>query len=193
MLEVADRKAAVLVAVRQEVQRGEIARRVVEEHVFRARVRGVDPPAFRAGVPVVDRRVELDAGIGRGPGRMGDAVPQFAGRHGLRHLAVGAADQLPVGAGQDAVEEVIGDPHRVVRVLPGDGQIGLGIPIRVVGAEVDRGVALAGELDHPLDIIFRDHRPAGGADLAFQRRVLRRVGALAAGRHDQVQVPRGEL
>src|SRR5690606_18268593 len=49
----------------EEVQRGEVAGRVVEEHVFRARVRRADGTGRRAGVPVVHRRVEVQARIGR--------------------------------------------------------------------------------------------------------------------------------
>ena len=67
------------IAELQQVQRREIAGRVVEEHIFRARIGGADGAARRAGVPVVDRRVELDAGIGRGPGGVADLVPQLAG------------------------------------------------------------------------------------------------------------------
>src|SRR5262249_56461080 len=41
-----------------------------------ARVRPVDPPVVRAGVPLVDRRVELHAGVGAAPGGEGDLVPE---------------------------------------------------------------------------------------------------------------------
>ena len=71
----------------QEIQRGEIAGRIVEEHVFRAGIGGADRPRRRAGVPIVDGGVELDAGIGRGPGRMGDLLPELARLQRLRHLA----------------------------------------------------------------------------------------------------------
>ena len=68
----------VLVAERQQVQRGEIAGRVVQEHVFRARIGRADFARGRAGVPVVDRGVELQAGIGAGPGGVADLLPQLA-------------------------------------------------------------------------------------------------------------------
>ena len=71
-------EAVVLVGELHQVQRGEIARRVVEEHVLRARVGGADRPRRRAGVPVVDGGVELDAGIGRLPGGVADRLPQVA-------------------------------------------------------------------------------------------------------------------
>src|SRR3712207_8973972 len=46
----------------------EVAGRVVDVHVLRARVRRVDPARVRAGVPVVDDRVVLDARVGALPG-----------------------------------------------------------------------------------------------------------------------------
>src|SRR4029079_10171010 len=100
---------------------------------------------------------------------------------GLCDRGVGAAGELPVGAGFDAFEEVVGDTHRVVRVLPGDGDIGFRFPIRVVGADVDRGDALARELDDAPDIVFRDHRAPRETDFALQRRVLRRVERVPTG------------
>ena len=67
------------IAELQQVQRGEIAGRVVQEHIFGARIGGADFAAGRAGVPVVDGGVELQAGIGRGPGGIADLFPQVAG------------------------------------------------------------------------------------------------------------------
>ncbi len=72
----------------QQVQRREIARRVVEEHVFRARVRRADRAGRRAGVPVVDGRVELNAGIGACPGGVTDLVPEVLRLDGFGDLAV---------------------------------------------------------------------------------------------------------
>ena len=90
----------------QQVQRREIAGRVVEEHVFRARIRGDDRARGRAGVPVVDGGVELQAGIGAGPGGVADLLPQIARLHGLGDLAVlGAPEQIPVAVGFDGLEE----------------------------------------------------------------------------------------
>jgi hypothetical protein len=51
----------------------------------------------------------------------------------------------------DGAQEAVGHPHGVVGVLAGDGEIGLRIPVGVVGIEGDRGIALAGELDDALD------------------------------------------
>ncbi len=83
------------IAELQQVQRGEIAGRVVEEHIFRARVRRADFAAGRAGVPVVDGGVELQAGIGGSPGGIADLVPKLARGQLFRHLAVDAPRQRP--------------------------------------------------------------------------------------------------
>ncbi len=45
-----------------QVDRGQVASRVVEEHILGARVAGIDAPAVGAGVPLVDRRVVLHSG-----------------------------------------------------------------------------------------------------------------------------------
>ena len=100
MLEAGDIEGAVGPAERQQVERRQVARRVVEEHVFRARVRRVDPPAGRAGVPFVDRRIELDARIGRLPGGFGDPVPQLAGVHRVGFFAGGPLEQGPFAVRQ---------------------------------------------------------------------------------------------
>ena len=81
---------AIALAELHQVQRRQIAGGVVEEHVFRARVRAADFAARRAGVPVIDRGVELDARIGAGPCGVGDLLPQLARLHRLGDLAAPA-------------------------------------------------------------------------------------------------------
>ncbi len=93
---------------RQQVRRREIAGGVVEEHVLGARIRGPDPPARRAGVPVVHRRVEVQARIRRGPGGLADPLPQVTGLEGLGDLPGGAGGELPVGIRLDGAQEVVG-------------------------------------------------------------------------------------
>ena len=184
----------------QEVQRGEVARRVVEEHVLGARVRGDDLAAGRAGVPVVDGGVVLQAGVGRVPGGVADLVPQVARLQNLVRLAGDAPGQRPVGIVLDAAQELVGDAHRVVGVLAGDGEVGVAVPIQRVGVERDVGKALAGVLDDLLDRGVRHEGAACQLDLALQRRVLLRVEAIVAralavdaGLEDGLQVLRQRL
>ncbi len=63
----------------QQVQAGQVAGGVVEEHVFAARIAGVDAGRVLRGVPAVDRGVVLHAGIAAMPGGFGDLVQQFFG------------------------------------------------------------------------------------------------------------------
>ena len=80
VLEGLDVEAAVVAAELHQVDRGQVAGRVVDVHVLGARVGGVDPARLRAGVPVVDRRVVLDARVGAAPGGVGDLAQQVARR-----------------------------------------------------------------------------------------------------------------
>ncbi len=198
MLEGVYVEAAVFVGERHQVQGRQIACRVVQEHVFRTRVRGVDTAAFGARVPIVDGGVELQARIGRGPGGITDLFPKVPGPHPFSHLAVGAPDQVPFAVLEHFFQERVVDPDRVVGVLSRYGQIGFGIPIGVVLGKLDFGVSLAGELNHPLHVAFRDHRPAAAEDRLLQGRVLLRIEAVLAfaflaGGHDFAQVLAGQL
>ncbi|CEG08204.1 hypothetical protein BN961_01618 [Afipia felis] len=173
--------AGVCVVERQEVGGGEVARRVVEEHVFRARVRRADVAGRLAGVPVVHRGVEVQAGIGGGPCGVADLFPQIAGLERLGDLAVGAADQIPRPVGFHRAQEVVLQRDGVVGVLAGDGEVGFRIPVGVVGVERNVGVALTRELDHALDHVVGHERAAGELDLTLQRRVLLGQVAVVAG------------
>ena len=86
---------------RDQVGGGEVTGGVVQEHVFRARIGRADVAGRLAGVPVVHGGVEVQAGIGRGPGGVADFLPEVAGLQRLRHLLVGAADQVPIAVGFD--------------------------------------------------------------------------------------------
>ena len=94
-----------LVAEGEQVQGREIAGGVVEEHIFRARVRGADRAGRGAGVPVVHRRVEMQARIGRWPGGVADLFPQLARLQRLHDLAVLAGGKVPVAVVLDGAQE----------------------------------------------------------------------------------------
>ena len=73
-------------------------------------------------------------GSARGPGGVADLLPQLAR---LQRLARPCRSCGQVRSQSpsvlDRAQEVVGDAHRVVRVLAGDGEIGFGIPVGVVG------------------------------------------------------------
>ena len=148
-------------------------------------------------MPFVDSTVELDTRIGRLPGGDRHAVPQAAGRDGFRHLAVGAPDQLPVGIRLHRFYEFIGDTHGVVGVLARDSEIGLRIPVGVIGAQFKLRVTLARKVDGATDRVLRDHRCAGAGNGLLQGRVVGGAEAALvthlAGGHDGVEVARQQL
>ncbi len=117
VLEGLDVERAVGAAELHQVQRGEVAGRVVDVHVLAARVRGVDAPAVRAGVPAVDRRVVLHARVRAAPGRLGDLAHQLARATARVGSPVAAGDQLPLAVLLDGAHEFVGHAHRVVGVL----------------------------------------------------------------------------
>ena len=155
-----------------QVERGQVAGGVVEEHEFRARVRSVDPPRGLAGVPAIDRGVVLHAGVAAVPGRLGHAVEQLPRGVLARRSTVGDVARPPVAVFLDRLHEFVGDPHGVVGVLEEDRGIGLAVNGRVV-ALLNQHVGLAllfhlavDELDDVRVVHVQDHHLGGAARLA---------------------------
>src|SRR6202008_2501739 len=107
-----------------QVGRRQVAGGVVQEHVFRARIGGADVARRLAGVPVVHGGVEVQAGIGGGPGGVADLFPEVPGLKSVGHLLVGAADQIPVAIGFHRAKKIVLQRDRVVGVLAGDREVG---------------------------------------------------------------------
>ena len=166
------------IAELQQIERCQIAGRVVEEHIFRARIGRIDATRRRACVPVVDGRIILQAGIGRSPGGIADLFPEILGLQRLVGLAVNAPCEVPIGIGLDRAQEVVGDANRIVRILAGDRQIGFRIPVSVISVELNVGIALTRKLHHALDIAVRHGIAARHFDGFFQRRILFRIVAI---------------
>src|SRR6266511_5099604 len=103
-------EAAVLAAELHQVDRREVAGRVVDVHVLGARIRSVDPPRLRAGVPAVYRGVVLDAVIRAAPGRVGDLAHQLACGNRLQRLAARPRGELPIIAALHGIHELVGHP-----------------------------------------------------------------------------------
>src|SRR5680860_913411 len=89
----------------------------MEVHVVGARIRRGDAACFGGGVPVVDRTVVLDAGVGARPRGLGDVVPEALGVDGLDDLAAGAGTQAELPAFFDGAHELVVDADRVIGVL----------------------------------------------------------------------------
>ena len=175
-IELARRRIAEL----QQVQRGQIASRVIEEHIFRAGIRRADFAGCRAGVPIIDGGMILDARISRCPSGIADLIPKLARLHGARHTLLHAPVEVPVAVIFNSAQEVIRHAHGVVGVLAGNRSVGFAIPIGVIGVELNVGVALLGELDNALDVIIRHLRLARFLDGTLQRGVLFNLKAIIA-------------
>ena len=176
-----------------QVQRCEVTGGIVEEHVLGTGVRRVDPTGLRTGVPLVDGAIVLQTRVCTGPGRKRNLIPEVGCVDRLHHLAGDAAGQVPVLATLDLAEEVVGHAHGVVRVLTRNGQVGVAVPIGVVGRDLDLGEALPRHFDHAVDVVIRHLRPTRFADRLLQRGVGFGIEALVAvhglaGRHDRLHV-----
>src|SRR3990172_11019123 len=126
----------------QEVDGGEVAGGVVQVHVLRAGVGGVDAAAVGAGVPVVDGGVVRQAGVGALPGGLGDAAHELAGAVRLGGLAGGDVAGAPLAVHLNGAHEVVGHAYGVVGVLVLDAYPGVAVQGDVV-AGVAQGVGLA--------------------------------------------------
>src|SRR5438270_799331 len=126
----------------QQVQTGEVASRVVEEHVFAARIAGIDPSRVLRSVPAVDCGVVLHARIAAVPGGFGNFVEQLFGFEGFHHRAIGDGFGGEVGITDDGVHEVVGDAHAIVGVLEEDAGVGVGVGMRAVVSHGDERVRL---------------------------------------------------
>ena len=60
-----------------QIDTGQIARRIIKEHVLTARIGRVDSPGFRTRVPTVDRRIILKARIPASPSCFRNLVENF--------------------------------------------------------------------------------------------------------------------
>ena len=113
-----------------QIQRRQVAGRIIEEHVLRAGVRGVDAVGIGRGVPIVDRRVVLNAWICAGPSGFRHHLPERARLISLHDLVlVGPSAGRPLLAPLHGTHELIGHAHGVVGVLTRDRAIGFAIEV----------------------------------------------------------------
>ena len=182
-----------------QVEAGQVAGRVVQEHVLRAGIRRVDARRVLAGVPVVDGGVELHAGIAAEPGGFGDLAHDVARLVGLHRLVALHRIGGELAVGLIGAHELVADAHRVVGVLEEDRRVGLGIRTRAVVAGLDQREGLGFFLGLALDEVhdvrmvhIEDHhlgrapRLAAGLDHAGKgvepAHEAQRAGGLAAAR-----------
>ena len=177
-----------------QVERGEIAGRIVQMHVLAARIRRVDSSAGRAGVPQVDRRVELHPGVAACVRRLGDHVEHLARGTGLGDLAGLDEVGLPLGVIEDRLHESIGRAHGIVRVLEEHGAVGRAVERGVV-ARFDQRPRLLFLFDFALDeiddvgMVGVEHHHLGRAPRLAAR--LDDAGTRVGGLHERQRSRRG--
>ena len=157
----------------QQVKRREVAGGIVQVQVFRARVGRGDSAGFRAGMPVIDRVVVLNARVGAFPGGLRPSCGTGPWRRRSRSSSpVRRAAQVELAARLDGLHELVGDPHRVVGVLVLDAGDVLAAEVHVEpGVAQDADLVLFARLglDELLDVgvvdVEDDHLggPPGGA------------------------------
>src|SRR5437588_5854365 len=86
-------------------------------NILTARIAGGYAARFGAGVPVVDRAVVLDAGVGALPRRLRHRPEQPSGVDALDDLAAAAGQQVELLAFVHRAHELVGDAYGVVGVL----------------------------------------------------------------------------
>ena len=126
-------------------------------------------------MPLIDGRIVLQSGIGTLPGGQTDLIPEVARLQGFCNLPIGTVDQRPVGIRFHRFQKCVAYANRVVGVLPGYGQIGLGVPVRIIGLELNFTEALTGKLNNAIDVVVWYLRLAGRTDGTLKRRVFRRL------------------
>ena len=136
----------------KEVERREVAGRVVEEHVLGAGIGGADLAVGGTSVPLVDGPVELEARIGALPGGARDAVPEGPRLDRLHGLLRDAAHEVPVRIVDHRLHEAVVEAHGVVGGLARDGVVGFAFPGGVVGGEGGALVALAVAREELVDV-----------------------------------------
>ena len=164
-------EAAVLREEGAQVQRGQVAGGVVQEHVLGAGIARVDGAILGAGVPVVDGGVELDAGIGAGPGGAVHLLPQILGAQLLAGLAVAAALQFPVAVHLQGAHERVGHAHGVVGVHAAHGEVAFAVPGSVVARQIP-GEITTGEAAQALAQEGGGHAFALGAGQGLAQRFV---------------------
>ena len=114
-----------------QVQAGQVATGVVQTHVLTARVGGVDAARLWVGMPIIDRVVVLDPGIGARPGSFSHGAKELFGVDRLNHRPISAGGQTKWLVVLDRAHEQIRDAHGVIGILVLNGRDVLATEVHV--------------------------------------------------------------
>ena len=131
-LETLDIKVALRGFELHQIQRSQIARSIIEEQIFRAWVRGILPACAFAGVPFVDRRIELHPRIATDVCSFGNLAQQGARLLAFTRFAVRDAACPPFATFQCCVHKFIAYPHAYIFVLIHDRAVRIAVITAIV-------------------------------------------------------------
>ena len=140
-LEALDVELPVRLLELHEVQRGEVAGRVVEEHVLGAGVGRMDRLGALASMPFLDGTVVLQTRIAANPGALGDLVEHSRGVLLLEGLTGHGGECPPLLAVDGRLHEGVRNTHREVLVLIHHRTVSLTVE-RAIVALLDEGPGL---------------------------------------------------
>src|SRR5271169_5709652 len=118
---------AVGAQVLHQVERSQVASRIVQEHVLRARIGRVDAVGGFAGVPAVHGSVVLHAGIAAAPRGIRHFAQQVSRAELFARFAVVNVASPPTAVFLYCPHEIVGDAHGVIGVLKEDGGVSLAV------------------------------------------------------------------
>ena len=84
-------------------------------------------------MPFIDGAVVLQTRVCASPSGEADLIPEFLGRNGLGHRAIGSVAERPIAARLNCLEELVGEPNGVVGILAAYGVVRLTIEVVVEG------------------------------------------------------------
>ena len=131
-LEPFDIKVAVRSLELHQVERCEVAGGVIEEEIFRAGVGGILPVRAFAGVPFVDRGIELHPRVAADMCSFGDLAQQGMSIFALAWLAVANASCPPLATFERCFHELITHPHAQIFILVHDRAVRVAVVTAVV-------------------------------------------------------------
>ena len=152
-LETLDIKVALRGFELHQIQRSQIARSIIEEQIFRARVRGILTACAFAGVPFVDRRIELHPRIATDVCSFGNLAQQGARLFAFARFAVRYAARPPFAPFQRCVHKFIAYPHAYIFVLIHDRAVRIAV-ITAIVAVLDQRPCLLFFLLFRVDELF---------------------------------------
>ncbi len=164
--------SALLVIEREEIERCKVTRRVVEKHVFRTGIRPAYLSIGLTGVPFIYRGVELKTRICAEPSRFRYFIPEFSCLDEAERFLCSTPYEIPVEVVEHSIHKLVGDAHRVVRGLAGNGVVRLRFPCGVVQGHSRSSACLSIEGNHLMYPLRRHACIEGFFDDLAQKEVM---------------------